>query len=181
MKRIDRSQLLFVRNGDYTMREMRSNLTSISKAFLIVAVLALIVPVTLALAAEYTVGVKVGDWIEYDVDASWSDPETEPPGFRYDWVRLEVQSLDGTDVTVLATIRYRDGTEETYTLSWDVERGETEPWPWIISANLTSGDPIATYRPISDMIINETGTRTYTSASRKVNFLNMSRSFEDSW
>jgi len=155
---------------------MRSNLTSTSKALLIVAVLALIAPVTSALATEYTVGVKVGDWIEYDVDASWSDPETEPPGFRYDWVRLEVQSLDGTDVTVLATIRYRDGTEETYTISWDVERGGAEPWPWIIPANLTPGDPIAVG---SDMIIDETGARTYIGASRKVNFLNMSLSYED--
>lgn len=155
---------------------MRSNLTSISKAFLIVAILALMVPVASALAAEYTVGVKVGDWIEYDVDSSWSDPETEPSGFRYEWVKLEIQSLDGTEVTVLATIRYRDGTEETNTISWDLERGGAEPWPWIIPADLTAGDPIAVG---SDMIIDETVTRTYIGASRKVNLLDMSQSYED--
>ena len=157
------------------MRGLGSNLPLVSKAFPIVAILVLMVPVTPVLAAEYTVGVKVGDWIEYDVNSSWSVPETEPSGFRYDWVKLEVQSLSGTDVTLLATVHYRDGTEETNTISWDVARGGAEPWPWIIPADLKTGDAIAFG---SDMLINDTVTRTYVAASRSVNVLNMSQSFE---
>jgi hypothetical protein len=114
-------------------------------------------------AANYSVGVKVGDWIKYDI--SGTVPQLE----QYDWVRMEVQGLNGTVINVLVSIHYDDGSDENNTLSWDIE---TNIQPWIIPAGLNKGDTIPLV--FATWIINNTVTRTYAGASRSVNLLILS-------
>ncbi len=128
-------------------------------AGILVAVIISVVPIW---AANYSVGVEMGDWIKYDVFG------TVPGLEEYDWVKMEVQSLSGTEITVLATIHYKDGREETNTLSWDVETGRE---PWIIPADLSKGDAFPF--EYATLIVNDTVTRTYAGASRSVNLLNL--------
>ena len=90
----------------------------------LVAVTLGVIPIS---GASSSVGVKVGDWVKYEVDG------TVPYLSDYSWVRLEVQNVKGTEIVVLATIHYKSGAEETNTLSWDIETGRE---PWIIPANL---------------------------------------------
>lgn len=134
---------------------------------ILVALMIFIIPV---LAAEYTVGVEVGDWVKYEVNASWSGTGTEPEWANYDWVNMEVQSVNGADIAVLANIHYKDGTEENNTLDWNVEHGGGEMW--IIAGELEKGDPIAVG---ASWIINDTLTRTYMGIGRSVNFLSISQ------
>jgi hypothetical protein len=85
-------------------------------------------------------------------------------------MKMEVQGLSGTEITVLATIHYKDGSEDTSTLSWDMEAGIQ---PWVIPADLNKGDTIPF--AYTTWVINDTVTRTYVGASRSVNFLNLSK------
>lgn len=123
----------------------------------------LIISIVPICAANYSVGVKVGDWIKYDV--SGTVPQLE----EYDWIRIEVQGLSGTVVNVLVSIHYKDGSDENNTLSWDIE---TNIQPWIIPAGLNKGDTIPLV--FATWIINNTVTRTYVGASRNANFLFLS-------
>lgn len=133
-----------------------------SKCVLTVILVALI-PAMPILAANYAVGVEVGDWVKYEVSG------TLPGLAAYDWVKMEVQSVNNSEVTVLFTGHYKDGGEETNTLSWDVETGREV---WIIPANLKKGDvfPFA----YDFRVLNDTVTRIYAGTSRNVNLLNLS-------
>jgi len=114
--------------------------------------------------ANSSTGVNVGGWMKYEVVG------TIPYLSDYDWVRLEIQNVNVTEITILATIRYKNGAEETNTLSWDIETGREL---WIIPANLNKGDPFP-FR-YNTAVINDTLTQTYAGASRTVNLLNLSR------
>ena len=127
----------------------------------LVAITLGVIPIS---GANSSVGVKEGDWVKYEVAG------TVPYLSDYDWVRLEVQNVNGTEIVILATIRYKNGAEETNTLSWDIETGRE---PWIIPANLNKGDPFP-FR-YDAAVVNDTLTQTYAGASRTVNLLNLSR------
>ena len=136
---------------------------SLSKCILVGVLVTVTLGVMPVSGASYSVGVKVGDWIKYEVTG------TVPYLSDYDWVRLEVQNVNGTEITILATVHYKNGAEETNSLSWDIETGRE---PWIIPANLNKGDSIP-FR-YDTAVINDTLTKTYAGASRTVNLLNLS-------
>jgi hypothetical protein len=116
------------------------------------------------LAADYTAGVEAGDWIKYDVVG------TVPSISSYDWVILDVQSVSGTEITALSTVRYKDGGEETNTITWDLE---SVTQPWVIPAGLRKGDtfPFAS----GFAILNDTVSRVYAGATRSANLLDLSK------
>jgi len=130
--------------------------------------LALIATISPISAADYIVGAEEGDWIKYEVVG------TLPTMEEYDWVKLEVQSVDGTTVAVLATAHYRDGREESNTLSWDVGTGGEV---WMIPAGLEKEDAF----PYGDgyATLNDTVTLVYAGASRTVNVLHLLRNDVD--
>ena len=152
---------------------VRRNVEFSSKSALTALLAAAMISLLPVSAADYTLGVEAGDWVRYEATSSWDGTGTEPEWARYDWLRMEVQSVTGTDVAVLFSTHYKDGTEENSTLSWSVRTGGEM---WIISADLEKGDPIAVG---ANWIINDTITRTYAGASRSVNFLNISQAVED--
>jgi len=86
---------------------------------------------------------------------------------------LEVQDVSGTEITMLVTVHYIDGREEINTLTWDIEMGRE---PWIIPANLNTGDEFTFgYNAVN---LNDTLTLTYAGASRAVNFLHLEKQDE---
>ncbi len=142
----------------------------LSKLLLAATLVSVVISVTPILAAEYVVGVKVGDWVKYETTGTYDGTGTEPPWVRYDWLKFVVQNVSYSDITFLGVTHYKDGTEESNTLSLNVRTGGEM---WIIAAGLEKGDPIAVG---SSWIVNDTLTRTYIGASRSVNFLSISQS-----
>jgi hypothetical protein len=122
--------------------------------------------------AEDIVGVRVGDWAKYNVIASWqsTDPSaTEPPQFqemrKIEYLRLEVQGINGTTITLLMTYHFNNGTDFTLpTSSTDIA---TQFNTLIIPGNLSQGDVI----PGTAAPINSTVVRHYAGVDRIVNFL----------
>jgi hypothetical protein len=78
--------------------------------------------------------VKAGDWIEYIVTYTGTPPEKHQT-----WVKVEILSVEGTNITLRGTVEYSDGTQETPTTTIDLEAGKLGDG-FIIPANLTSGD-----------------------------------------
>jgi hypothetical protein len=92
------------------------------------------------------VGVKVGDWVKYSVTSMgaqtiWGD--------FYDkalWIKVEVQNVSATNLTLVETRHLQDGTDRTITTSWDLSG--PDPWPinvnppHIMPANSGPGDVV---------------------------------------
>jgi hypothetical protein len=159
------------------MKEIKA---SFCKGFLVAIFITLLTSVSPISAAEYTVGVKAGEWIKYgEMSADWIGIGTAPEEITVwnstEWMKLEIQSVSGTNVTAEAFSYYEDGTNTTETLVGDVATAEGNLSPEIIPAGLKKGDAIPI--PISgvtfNIIINSTITRVYADASRKVNVLNL--------
>jgi hypothetical protein len=133
-----------------------------SRLIVITCLVSMVVSVIMVSGASIDIGVENGDWVKYEVLG------TVPQLAYYEWVRLEVQDINDTEITVMATIHYKNGEEETNTLSWDIESGRE---PWIIPANLNEGDEFQ-FR-YENLIVNETRILTYAGASRTVNLLHL--------
>jgi hypothetical protein len=104
------------------------------KLFLVVALLFLFLGADFAIA-EISVGVKEGDWIEYNVST------TGNPVVEHDvtWARLEILEVQGNQVNVNVTTRSPNGTLSSLVMVLDLEKGQIGAW-WIIPANLSVGD-----------------------------------------
>lgn len=124
------------------------------------------------------VGVEVGDWVKY----SFLRTEWYPPGPK-DWVKVEVENISGTNVTVRETIGLSDGSQITSIISGDILIEPVGNY-YIIAANLSAGDKVlmdrvvwinSTYtRKAVELLINATVSRSYDGLTREVNVLNWS-------
>ena len=142
--------------------------------FLLVFVLLIgtfIVPVS---AAEYNLGVSVGQYVKYGDYVLTTPAETV---ISPDWSMIEVIGVNGKEVTLRITGAYMNGTAiPTSTIVSNIETGMTGGFQrYIIAANLNEGDKILNMA-VSDTI-NTTETRTVLGASRSVNILNFTGSY----
>jgi hypothetical protein len=132
--------------------------------------------------ANYTVGVKVGDWIKFgELSVKWNGTGTEPSQIKdevnWDWVKEEVKSVSGTQVVVETTGKYKNGTPtQSSNSTIDVATGlGIVGFGVLIGANLNKGDMIPQQYG-SSMKINGTTTRIYCNAVRSVNYVDVSAS-----
>jgi hypothetical protein len=133
------------------------------------------------LAVTYNSGVEIGQYVKY---GNFVGVGQGVESFNdYDWLRLQVMDVSGTDVTLLSTSQFKNGTaiEGNGTiLIWNVETGTQDGVPStqgpIIAANLNQGDPIP---PPNTYVVNSTESRTYLGVSRTVNILDASLSTPD--
>jgi hypothetical protein len=157
---------------------------SITEASFTIVVLAILVTCVilpgLVCAVDYAVGVKAGDWIKYgQLSVTWTGNGTEPSYVadekKTDWVKMEVENVTGTIVNLNVTVHYNNGTKTYQISSVDLNGSVYMGSRFLIPANLKSGDLLST-QPNSPRI-NQTITRTYASASRNVNLLNVTASY----
>ncbi len=108
------------------------------------------------------VGVKAGDWVKYDVTGNFSGMT------NFEWMKIEFTKVEGTNVTVKATVRMTSGTETSQDMSFDIgsSEGGLAGIGFVIPANLDVGDTVS----FSGTNIGLTAqtTRTYGGASRTV-------------
>jgi len=141
------------------------------KALALSLIVVLCYSIGISEALGQSVGVKVGDWAKYDVKregmpTAWqSYSETE-------WIRVEVQNVSGTDVTLIETRRLSDGSEENRTHKGDVGNSDSV-YIYIIPANLDTGDDIL-YCGLDKRRINSTVSKSYDKAVRDANQITLS-------
>ena len=109
-------------------------------AFMIVSISIFALP---ALAYEEpSVGVKKGDWIEYEV--SITGKGSMPPTHDVRRFRMEVLPVQGTSFSVNLTSKYANGTIGTAIWKFNFTKGNVEGWI-IIPSNLGKGDTFYDY------------------------------------
>ena len=82
-----------------------------------------------------TIGVKKGDWIEYNVVCNGDIPSDH----NVTWARIEVTDVENELIFVNITSKYSDNRNESVTSILNIQTGEIGEG-FIIPANLTQGD-----------------------------------------
>jgi hypothetical protein len=120
--------------------------------------------VTTCKAADYTkVGVKIGDWAHYSVD-------TNATSSHVDFANLTVTNIDRSNVTI-RLVAYNSTYQATGDYTGNLTSGDL--WGWLVSANLTQGDPLWIGSPY---VINDTSTLIVSGKARVCNHLNYTES-----
>ena len=103
---------------------------------------------------EPSVGVKEGDWIEYEVNVSGTG--SMPPTHNVMWFRIEVlPPVEGAAFTTNLTSRYANGTGGSAIWKFNFTEGNVEGWI-IIPSNLGAGDTFYDYSINTGVPVNVT-------------------------
>jgi len=138
----------------------------------------LVVPALFSLrvrAVEYSPGVKAGDWIKYgQYSVTWTGKGTEPTDItrqkKIVWLRVDVEYVSGTTVTLNVTAHLNNGTQTSVNVGVDVMGNATMVGtPFLIASNLKKGDQIINQTSLTWMNqITTTTTGRYAGAWRNV-------------
>ena len=84
-----------------------------------------------------SVGVKKGDWIEYNISITGTG--TPPPTHDVRWMKIEIMQVQGAAFPVNLTARYANGTIGSAVWKFNFTEGNVGGW-LIIPSNLGPGD-----------------------------------------
>jgi hypothetical protein len=131
------------------------------KSILVVASLFFLVTAGVVVG-EFSVGVKKGDWIEYNVSVTGS------PAEKHDvtWARMEVYAVQGSQIDLNITVKFSDGTLEPQTATLNLETGQLGD-DFIIPANLNVGD-VFFDKNVGNITISGVEEKTYAGVTRSV-------------
>ena len=120
---------------------------------------------------EPSVGVKKGDWIEYNIDISGKG--SPPPTHNVRWLRITVVEVQGPAFSANFTVRYVNGTMGSAIWEYNFTKGDVRGWT-IIPSNLGPGDSFYDYsmhngNPVNVTIESEE-EKTVLGASRTVTY-----------
>jgi hypothetical protein len=132
------------------------------KLALIVVVLIFVAGFAYLVSADLAVGVKKGDWIQYNVTYTGS------PTQGHDVTRAQMDILDvqGTNIPISITSRFSDGSTTVTNSTLNMQTGHLID-DFIIPANLQAGDTFLDEN-YGNMTISTVDTRIYAGAPRTV-------------
>ncbi len=133
------------------------------KIVLAVALLFILCLNMLVVMGEISVGVKQGDWTEYNVTTTGNPPEEH----NVTWARMEILRVQGKEVDVNVTTKARNGTVSSLLMTLNIEKGIIGAW-WIIPANLNPGDKFYDAFLDQNITINSQEEKTFAGATRTV-------------
>lgn len=131
-------------------------------ALTIALLIVLAVLVSIVVATEVSVGVKAGDWIEYQVTYTGVPPE----GHAVAWARMDVVSVQGKDISLAIAAKLSNGTWLNETVALNLETGQLGD-DFIVPANLNSDDTFFDTRH-GNITISGVEEKTYAGAKRTV-------------
>ena len=108
-----------------------------SLAIVVVIVSCLINALPVFASSEPLVGVKEGDWIEYEINVTGVG--IPPPTHDVRWMRIEVLPVQDTAFSINLTARYANGTIGSAIWNFNFTEGNVGGWI-IIPADLGPGD-----------------------------------------
>ena len=112
--------------------------------------------------SEISVGVKKGDWIEYQVTYTGIPAE----GHDVTWARMEIKDVQGKSMSVEITAKHSNGTQEKFVTNLNLETGQLGD-DFIIPANLNVGD-VFFDKNAGNITISGVEERTYAGTTRTV-------------
>jgi hypothetical protein len=133
--------------------------------------LALILVVALSITATegkpISVGVKTGDWIEYNVITTGTPPAAQD----ITWARIEILDFEGAAFHANFTVRYANGTISSSVRTFNFDEGQVQAWI-IIPANLNPGDTFYDSSINSNVTIQGQLQKTVAGATRTITYTN---------
>lgn len=140
-------------------------------------------PILATAAADYQPGVSAGQWIKYG-NLVASGASVSPSVNDTDWMQIDITDVSGKNVTMHMSGQYKNGTAVNQTsltdLKYNVETGWANTsigyFVYLIAANLEVSDVVPGTPLGLPMSINKTETRSYLSANRDVNIINITMS-----
>jgi len=145
------------------------------KSFIVIILTSLIVCVLIIDSPtrgydEPSVGVKEGDWIEYDVNIMGNPPAVHR---NVTWMRIDILQVKGAVFPANVTVRYSNGTVGSSVWEFNFVEGNTEGWV-IIPSGLGSGDSFFDNFSKTDkhITIQSQEQKTVLGAIRTVTFAN---------
>jgi len=159
----------------------KAKLMKLYKTVLIALAVAILLSVAQPSYAAYTVGVKPGDWIKYQVTLTWTGTEPDTSDFgelgEAQYMKGEVVAVDGTSVTAKMSMHMNNGSDITQILIGNVATGEGNLTIFIVPSGMQKNDafPGAMFgEGAITMSVTDTVSRTYAGASRTVNMYSLS-------
>lgn len=116
-----------------------------------------------AVLGGVSVGVKKGDWIEYQVTTTGTPTE----GHDVTWARMEILDVKGTEISVNVTTKARNGTFASGIMNLNPARGQVGIW-FIIPANLNPDEAFFDASVGRNITIEGSEQRTIAGATRTV-------------
>jgi hypothetical protein len=130
-------------------------------ALTIALLIVLVVSAPIVVSAEISVGVKAGDWIEYQVSFTGTPPE----GHTVTWARMDIVTVQGRNISLAIASKLSNETWVNETIQLNLETGQLGD-DFIIPANLNSGDTFFDKR--GNITISGVEERTYAGAKRSI-------------
>jgi hypothetical protein len=112
--------------------------------------------------ADLPIGVKAGDWIEYEVTYTGNPAQ----GHNIVWARMQIFAVSGPVVSVEMTSRFEDNSTTITNSSLNLQTGDLID-DFIIPANLTIGQTFLD-KNLGDVTIQTVEEHTYAGATRTV-------------
>jgi hypothetical protein len=110
--------------------------------------------------AQYTVGVKSGDWIKYNFTMSGGGQTAQG------WIKITIQSVSGTQVTGTYAVGTAGQQLQQYSFTVDVATGYGDMSGFIIPANLNVGQTIpGEATPVQGVTTRHGRTAIYSTAT----------------
>jgi hypothetical protein len=91
---------------------------------------------TNVLAQDYSVGVKEGDWVKYDVTATGPGPQL------ITWMKVEILGFLGENVTLGLTTHSQNGNETYQTITFNLTAMGSGGYSFVVPANLSVRDHV---------------------------------------
>ena len=110
--------------------------------------------------AQVNVGLKEGDWVEYTATYTGNPPDTYP-----ETARVEVQTIQGTVITVEIERDLLNGTQTSKTETFDLENGA--PDLLIIPSNLGEDDEVI-HEDIGKVVIESVENYNFKGTTREL-------------
>ena len=104
-------------------------------AFALILIVILSTAALAVVEGTITVGVKKGDWIEYNVSTTGAPPAAHD----ITWAKMEILDVEGVVLHANITTRSVNGTVSSAVRSFNFDEGQVQAWI-IIPANLGPGD-----------------------------------------
>src|SRR4030067_3020895 len=115
-----------------------------------------------SVSADVFVGVRKGDWIEYNVTYTGTPPE----GHEVSWARMEVSGVQGTAFSLIITTKAPNGTSYSEIITLNLEEGVLGD-DFVFPANLRDGDKFFD-KSVGDITIGSVEARNYAGTTRVV-------------
>jgi len=141
----------------------RIRIDNMNKSVLLLLVLLISLFVIESAFASISVGVKKGDWIEYQVSFTGTLPDES---HAVNAARLEVEDVQGTAVHIRIVSNYTDGTQDSTNPALNLETGHLID-DFVIPAGLLVGDKFIDSN-VGNITIARVEHRTYAGATRTV-------------